>query len=57
MTQEQSREMFRKRHADWTASRGGRVAWKSFHDTLLSYGGPPMPLVCRAMFGNDTPVL
>lgn len=34
---------------DWTASRGGRTAWKAFHDEFLGYGGPPIPLVRKAM--------
>ena len=34
---------------DWTASRGGREAWKAFHDEFLSYGGPPIPLVREQM--------
>ena len=34
---------------DWTASRGGRGAWKQFHDQFLSYGGPPIPLVRAQM--------
>ncbi len=37
---------------DWTASRGGRAAWKSFHDQFLSYGGPPIPLVRGQMMGT-----
>ncbi len=41
--------MIRKLRADWTASRGGRKAWKGFHDAFLSYGGPPVPLVRQAM--------
>ncbi|MCA1481031.1 DUF885 family protein, partial [Bradyrhizobium sp. NBAIM08] len=45
--------MIRKLRDDWTATRGGRSAWKEFHDTFLSYGGPPIPLVRRAMLGND----
>jgi uncharacterized protein (DUF885 family) len=46
--------MIRKLRDDWTASRGGRDAWKQFHDTLLSYGGPPLPLVRAAMLaGSD----
>jgi hypothetical protein len=45
--------MIRKLRDDWTASRGGRAAWKSFHDTLLRYGSPPLPLVRRAMLGSD----
>jgi uncharacterized protein (DUF885 family) len=43
--------MIRKLREDWTASRGGRAAWKQFHDTLLSFGGPPLPLVRREMLG------
>jgi hypothetical protein len=30
-------------------------AWKQFHDTFLSYGGPPVPLVRRAMMDEDAP--
>ena len=46
--------MIRKLREEWTASRGGRDAWKQFHDTLLSYGGPPLPLVRKAMLdGSD----
>ena len=40
---------------DWTASRGGREAWKAFHDEFLSYGGPPIPLVRMAMMGEPEP--
>jgi uncharacterized protein (DUF885 family) len=40
---------------DWTAGRGGRKAWKQFHDTFLSYGGPPVPLVRQAMMDEATP--
>jgi uncharacterized protein (DUF885 family) len=46
--------MIRELREDWTASRGGRQAWKEFHDLLLSYGGPPLPLVRAAMLaGTD----
>ncbi|MES3085224.1 DUF885 domain-containing protein [Sphingomonas faeni] len=45
--------MIRKLRADWTATRGGRKAWKAFHDQFLSYGGPPIPLVRKAMMGED----
>ncbi|MBI2424262.1 MAG: DUF885 domain-containing protein [Candidatus Hydrogenedentes bacterium] len=45
--------MILKLREDWTASRGGRKAWKEFHDTLLSYGGPPLVLVRKAMLGPD----
>ncbi len=37
--------MIRQLREDWTASRGGREAWHEFHDTFLSFGGPPIPLV------------
>jgi uncharacterized protein (DUF885 family)/membrane-bound inhibitor of C-type lysozyme/uncharacterized membrane protein len=40
---------------DWTASRGGRAAWREFHDTFLSYGGPPIPLVRQQMMGEPEP--
>jgi len=45
--------MIRKLRDDWVATRGGRAAWKQFHDTLLSYGGPPLPLVRREMLGPE----
>ncbi len=41
--------MIRKLRADWTAGKGGRDAWKAFHDAFLSYGGPPVPMVRAAM--------
>ena len=44
--------MIRKLRDDWTASRGGRKAWKAFHDQFLSYGGPPIPLVRQQMMGG-----
>jgi uncharacterized protein (DUF885 family) len=44
--------MIRKLREDWTGPRGGREAWKQFHDTFLSYGGPPIPLVRKAMLGR-----
>ncbi len=49
--------MIRKLREDWTSSRGGRSAWRAFHDQLLSYGGPPLPLVRRAMLGASSPPL
>ncbi len=45
--------MIKKLRDDWCASRGGRSAWKQFHDQFLSYGGPPIPLVRKAMMGKD----
>lgn len=44
--------MIRKLRADWTSTRGGRSAWRAFHDQVLSYGGPPLPLVRKAMLGE-----
>jgi uncharacterized protein DUF885 len=45
--------MVRRLREDWTASRGGRAAWREFHDRFLSYGGPPIPLVRKAMTGGE----
>jgi uncharacterized protein (DUF885 family) len=44
--------MIRKLRDDWTATRGGRKAWKAFHDEFLSHGGPPIPLIRAAMLGS-----
>jgi hypothetical protein len=44
--------MIRKLRADWTATRGGRKSWKQFHDSFLSFGGPPIPLVRAQMMGG-----
>lgn len=46
--------MIQKLRDDWTRERGGREAWKQFHDAFLSYGGPPIPLVRRAMLGKES---
>ncbi len=43
--------MVRKLRDDWTATRGGRDAWREFHDQFLQFGGPPIPLVRAAMLG------
>lgn len=45
--------MIMKLRDDWAASRGGKAAWGQFHDEFLSYGGPPIPLVRKAMLGKD----
>ncbi|HLN99838.1 MAG TPA: DUF885 family protein, partial [Pyrinomonadaceae bacterium] len=45
--------MIRKLREDWTASRGGKQAWQAFHDESLNYGGPPIPLVRKAMLPGD----
>ena len=47
--------MIRKLRADWTATRGGRAAWKPFHDQFLSFGGPPIPLVRQSMMKEPAP--
>jgi len=44
--------LIRRLRDDWTATRGGRKAWKEFHDKFLSYGGPPIPLVRSQMLGG-----
>ncbi|MEZ5285940.1 MAG: DUF885 domain-containing protein [Vicinamibacterales bacterium] len=44
--------LIRRLRDDWSATRGGRQAWKAFHDAFLSYGGPPIPLVRGAMMGS-----
>lgn len=48
--------MIRKLRDDWTRDRGGQEAWREFHDRFLSYGGPPVPLVRRAMVGGGAPL-
>jgi hypothetical protein len=45
--------MVRKLRDDWCATRGGRAAWKQFHDQFLAFGGPPIPLVRKAMMGDS----
>lgn len=45
--------IIRKLREDWCATRGGKSAWKQFHDAFLSYGGPPIPHVRKAMMGAD----
>ena len=52
--------MIRKLRADWVAQKTSGDAkaepmknWKAFHDTFLSYGGPPIPLVRKAMVGDQ----
>jgi len=39
---------------DWVRERGGRQAWRDFHDTFLSFGGPPVPLVRARMLGVES---
>lgn len=49
--------MIRKMREDFAGSRGGRAAWRTFHDRFLSYGGPPLPLVRKAMLGEASELL
>ncbi len=44
--------MIRRLRDDWVAARGGRAAWREFHDQFLSYGGPPIPMVRGQMMGG-----
>ncbi len=45
--------MIRKLREDWTKTRGGKDGWQEFHDEFLKYGGPPIPLVRKAMLEDD----
>ncbi|MDE0128197.1 MAG: DUF885 domain-containing protein [Gammaproteobacteria bacterium] len=44
-----------KMREDWIADRGGRAAWKDFHEQLLSLGNAPLPALREAMMGPDDP--
>jgi uncharacterized protein (DUF885 family) len=44
--------MIRKLRDDWTATRGGRQAWRQFHDEFLAHGSPPIPLLRELMLGD-----
>lgn len=45
--------MIKKLRNDWTATRGGREAWLQYHDQLLSFGGPPIPLIRKQMMPSE----
>jgi len=47
--------MIKRLRDDWATTRGGRTAWREFHDEFLSYGGPPIPLVRQQMMGEKKP--
>ena len=56
--------MIRKLRADWLAQQQGAAAstdpkqyWRAFHDKFLSFGGPPIPLVRKAMVGEGGSLL
>ncbi len=44
--------MIKQLREDWTAKNGAggdKTKWKAFHDEFLSYGGPQIPMVRKAM--------
>jgi uncharacterized protein (DUF885 family) len=50
----------RKLRDDWVAKQMAgkpdadpKGYWRAFHDQFLSYGGPPIPMVRRAMLPGD----
>lgn len=47
--------MIRRLRTDWTTTRGGRSAWKAFHDEFLSHGGPAIPLLRQTMMNEAAP--
>ncbi len=55
--------MIRKLRADWMTKRGksdppaSATDWREFHDGFLSHGGPPVPIVRKAMLGDNSPAL
>jgi Bacterial protein of unknown function (DUF885) len=56
--------IIRKLRTDWGAQQPAgaagadpRASWRTFHDKLLSYGGPPLPMVRRAMVGEGGSLL
>jgi uncharacterized protein (DUF885 family) len=54
--------MIRKLRDDWLAkgpavsgaSADPKSRWREFHDAFLAFGGPPVPLVRRAMLGDGS---
>lgn len=40
---------------EFTASRGGRSAWREFHDRLLGLGAPPVPIARAMLLGTPLP--
>jgi uncharacterized protein (DUF885 family) len=45
--------MILKLREDWKAQEGDAFSVKRFHDTLLSFGAPPVPLVRQLMLTDD----
>ena len=44
--------MIRKLRDDWTATTAAANPWGEFHDAFLAFGGPPVPMVRKAMLGD-----
>lgn len=44
--------MIRKLREDWKPDDDA-AGWRGFHDRLLSFGGPPLPLARRALLDDD----
>jgi uncharacterized protein (DUF885 family) len=45
--------MIMKLREDWKARMGSQYSLKAFHDQFLSYGCAPVPVIRRAMLGQD----
>jgi uncharacterized protein (DUF885 family) len=45
--------MIRKLHDDWKAREGDAYSLQRFHDELLAYECAPVPVIRRAMLGDD----
>lgn len=43
--------IIRHMREQWTATRGGRSAWRDFHDRFLDYGAAPLPALRERMLG------
>jgi hypothetical protein len=53
---EELQRQFASANAGAIEAMQGITAWREFHDTFLSYGGPPIPLVRQQMMGEKKPV-
>ena len=50
--------MIKKLRKDWKAAQGAAYSLRAFHDTFLSYGAAPIPVIRNAMLGAQAgPVL
>ena len=46
-----------KLRSDYKQKVGASFSLQQFHDEFMKQGGPPIPLVRRALLGNDSPAL